>query len=43
MIDSKAMRKIDAQEVIYACVEVVETGAAELRAMFDSRVLLMLS
>ncbi len=39
-VDSKAMRKFDIQEVLYAAVEVVETGSAVLNMRFDSRMLL---
>jgi len=39
-VDSKAMRKFDDQEVLYAAVEVVETGSAVAIARLDCRMLL---
>ena len=38
-VDSKAMRKWDDGEVIFAAIEVVEIGAATANMFFDSRVL----
>jgi len=38
-IDSKAMRKFDTLEVLYAAVEVVEIGTATLNIFFDTRML----
>jgi len=38
-IDSKAMRKFDANQVMYCCIEVVEIGTAELNVFMDSRIL----
>jgi len=42
MVDSKAMRKINQGETIFAALEVVEVGVATLDAHFDSRVLVAL-
>jgi len=39
VIDAKAMRKFDSQEVIFAAVEVVEVGTATVRMFLDSRML----
>ena len=41
-IDSKAMRKVGREEVIYAAVEVFITGTASLKVRLFSRVLLKL-
>ena len=41
-VDSKAMRKFGDQLSIYAAIELVEIGVAELDVFFDSRVLVML-
>ena len=41
-VDSKAMRKIDIQEVAYAAIEVVEVGTATMESSFNSRLLAML-
>ena len=38
-VDSKAMRKFDPFENLYAAIEVVEIGTATLHAFFDSRIL----
>ena len=42
-VDSKAMRKLDAEDAIYAMIEVVEEGTATADVFFDSRVLLALA
>ena len=42
MVDSKAMRKVGAGIVVYAAIEVVETGAAVIDVSFNSRMLLKL-
>ncbi len=39
MIDSKAMRKFDGDEIFFAAIEVVEIGAANLNVFLDSRIL----
>jgi len=39
VIDSKAMRKFDVQEDIYAAIESVEIGTAAMSVFFDSRML----
>ena len=39
MVDSKAMRKIKATDVIVAVLEVIEIGTASASVFFDSRVL----
>ena len=41
-IDSRAMRKLDLDDVIYGVLQVQEIGAASLQWHFDSRVLLAL-
>jgi len=41
-VDSKAMRKMGANEVLYAVIEMVEIGAASIDVFFDSRVLFKL-
>ena len=38
-VDSKAMRKFDANIVMYAALQVVETGTAVMKVFFDSRIL----
>jgi len=38
-VDSKAMRKIDADESFYAAIEVTEVGTAEMTWAFQSRLL----
>ena len=38
-VDSKAMRKQDTDRVLYAAIEVVETGAAQMDCSFNSRIL----
>ena len=38
-VDSKAMRKFDAAEVLFAAIEVVEVGTVTLNAFFDTRML----
>ena len=38
-VDSKAMRKLTDQMVIFAAIEVVELGTASLNVFFDSRML----
>ena len=38
-VDSKAMRKLSENEVMFASVETVESGTASMNVMFDSRVL----
>jgi len=42
IVDSKAMRKLDEGDVIYATSEVVEVGTATADLFFDCRVLLAL-
>jgi len=42
-VDSKAMRKLKQDDVIYAMLEVVETGIAEIDVFFDSRMLFALA
>ena len=42
VIDSKAMRKIAAEEAFYAIIELTEIGAASFTAHFDSRMLFAL-
>jgi len=42
-VDSKAMRKFGGQEVLFAAIEVVEIGVAQLNVFFDSRMLFLLS
>ena len=41
-VDSKAMRKLSENSSIYAALEVVEVGTAEIDSFFDSRILLLL-
>jgi len=41
-IDSKAMRKLPENTTLYAIVEVVEAGTAQLNVFFESRVLFKL-
>ena len=43
VVDSKAMRKFDAEEVLYASLEVTEIGGVTMSVFFDSRMLFMLS
>ncbi len=38
-VDSKAMRKFDASQVMFCAIEVVEEGTALLEGRFDSRIL----
>ena len=42
-IDSKAMRKLDSQEVIYGVLEVKEVGTVEMRVFFNTRALFLLA
>ena len=42
-VDSKAMRKLNVGDTIYAALELTEVGTAVLQASFDSRVLVKLS
>ncbi len=42
-VDSKAMRKLDIEDVIYAVVQVAETGTSNLRVTFNSRMLVKLA
>ena len=42
MVDSKAMRKLKEDDVIYAAIDVTETGTAILESKFDSRLLVAL-
>ena len=39
-VDSKAMRKVSNDDVIFAAIEVVEVGTATLEVQFDTRILL---
>ena len=41
-VDSKAMRKFKVEDRLYAAIEVVEVGTADLRIFFDSRMLVKL-
>ena len=41
-VDSKAMRKLDIEDVIYAAVQVVVTGTAQVLINFNSRLLVKL-
>ena len=41
-VDTRAMRKLELGDTIYAAAEVTEVGAANLDIMFDSRILLKL-
>ena len=41
-VDSKAMRKMDEDMVLFAAFDLAETGASGARLMFDSRILLKL-
>ena len=41
-LDSKAMRKIEVEEVFYAAIEVVEIGGAVLDVFLDIRMLVLL-
>jgi len=42
VVDTKAMRKLDDTDGIYAIVELVEVGAATIQLNFDSRILFAL-
>ena len=42
-VDSKAMRKVDETDVLFAALEVIEIGTANMDVFFDSRVLVKLS
>ena len=42
-VDTKAMRKLRLNDVIYGAIEVAETGTAQLGWHFDSRALIALS
>ena len=42
MVDSKAMRKFNEDDALYACVEMVEVGAATVQIHHDSRMLFKL-
>jgi len=42
VVDTKAMRKLDLGDVIFAVAQVTELGAATMRVFFDSRLLVML-
>ncbi len=42
MIDSKAMRKLETQDAIYAAIEVTETGSSNMVVRLGSRMLLKL-
>ncbi len=42
-VDSKAMRKVDTGDLIYAAIEVVEVGTAVLQIHFNTRVLAKLA
>ena len=41
-VDTKAMRKLRFEDVIYGIIQVVENGTVLANAFFDSRILLML-
>jgi len=41
-VDTKAMRKLDEESVIFAAIDVVEVGVAALEVAFNSRMLVML-
>ena len=41
-LDTKAMRKVNTEEVVFAAIEVVETGAAVMTVRLGSRMLLKL-
>ena len=43
MIDSKAMRKIDTEETIYAALEVTETGGGNMIVRLGTRMLIKLA
>ncbi len=43
VVDSKAMRKVGTEQVIYTCFEVVEVGTAGMQAYFDGRMLIKLA
>jgi len=42
-VDSRAMRKVNIDEVVYACLEVGEVGTASMAWFFNSRLLLKLA
>ena len=42
VVDSKAMRKLDAGDSIYAAIEMIEKDTANIRVSFDSRMLFKL-
>ena len=42
-VDTKAMRKVKQDDVIYAAVEVTEAGTSQINYHFDSRLLLALA
>jgi len=42
-VDTKAMRKLDVEDRIYAALEVVEVGTVTMLAYFDSRALVKLA
>ena len=42
-VDSKAMRKFDSDRILYAAIDVAETGTAGLEVFMDSRVLVKLA
>jgi len=41
-VDSKAMRKVGVNEVLFASIETVESGTATMSVFFESRILLKL-
>jgi len=41
-VDSKSMRKLQADDVLYGCLDVIEVGTATLGMAFNSRVLVKL-
>ena len=41
-VDTKAMRKMNAGDSLYACIELVEIGTADVDVFFDSRALFLL-
>ena len=42
-IDSKAMRKLQGEETIYAAIQVIEIGVATMNVHLDTRMLFILS
>ena len=42
-VDSKAMRKVDINDVLYGCIETTEGGTAVMNWTFDSRILVKLA